>query len=98
MSVSPTLQISGLRVDIAGSSILQGVSLSVATSGVTALLGRNGVGKTTTVRAVLGLVPRSGLIRLCGKDISRWDTHRVVRAGIGYAPEDRGVFAGLTVA
>ncbi|MGH3440410.1 MAG: ABC transporter ATP-binding protein, partial [Sciscionella sp.] len=42
--------------------------------------------------------PRSGLIRLCGKDISRWDTHRVVRAGIGYAPEDRGVFAGLTVA
>ncbi|MGH3628575.1 MAG: ABC transporter ATP-binding protein [Sciscionella sp.] len=98
MNARFALELADVRVSIAGSSILQGVSLSVAASDVTALLGRNGVGKTTTVRAVLGLVPRTGRISLGGEEIADWDTHRIVRAGIGYAPEDRGVFAGLTVA
>ena len=92
------LELDDVRVEIAGSRILQGVSFSVAETGVTALLGRNGVGKTTTVRAVLGLVPRTGRVTFAGEEITRLRTHEIVRRGIGYAPEDRGVFAKLTVA
>ncbi|MET7639494.1 ABC transporter ATP-binding protein [Streptomyces sp. NPDC005438] len=92
-----------LRVLIGGSHILRGVTFQVAASGVTALLGRNGVGKTTTVRAVLGLLPDGGRITggrvtLAGADVTHEPTHRTVRRGVGYAPEDRGVFAQLTVA
>ncbi|MBY8879377.1 ABC transporter ATP-binding protein [Actinacidiphila acidipaludis] len=87
-----------LRVVLGGRHILHGVDLDVAPAGVTALLGRNGAGKTTTVRGVLGLVPRSGSVRFGGEETVRTATHALVRRGIGYAPEDRGVFAGLTVA
>ena len=80
------------------SHILQGISFDVPTGGVTALLGRNGVGKTTTLRALMGLVPRSrGEVTLAGDDVTRLRTHAVVRRGVGYVPEDRDVFAGLTV-
>ena len=92
------LELEDVRVELGGSKILQGVSFAVAASGVTALLGRNGVGKTTTVRAVLGLLPRTGRITFDGDRIERLRTHEIVRRGIGYAPEDRGVFAKLTVA
>ncbi|NUR62851.1 MAG: ABC transporter ATP-binding protein, partial [Catenulispora sp.] len=92
------LELDDVRVSLGGSQILQGVSFGVAPVGVTALLGRNGVGKTTTVKAILGLVPRSGSIRFAGEGLHRLRTHEIVRRGIGYAPEDRGVFAGLTVA
>ncbi|WP_051830724.1 MULTISPECIES: ABC transporter ATP-binding protein [Streptomyces] len=87
-----------MRVVIDGLHILHGVDLDVAPAGVTALLGRNGAGKTTTVKAVMGLVPRTGRIRLAGAELSSLPAHLVVRHGIGYAPEDRGIFAGLTVA
>src|SRR5919199_2521021 len=92
------LHVADLHVRIGGSHILQGVSFEVADTGVTALLGRNGAGKTTTLRAVLGLVPRTGTVRFAGADLAGLRTDQVVRRGIGYAPEDRGVFAGLTVA
>ncbi|NUS09947.1 MAG: ABC transporter ATP-binding protein [Streptomyces sp.] len=92
------LAVRDLTVVIGGRHILHGVDLDVAPSGVTALLGRNGAGKTTTVRAVLGLVPRRGSVRLAGEETVRLPTHLLVRRGVGYAPEDRGVFAGLTVA
>ncbi|MFE2724388.1 ABC transporter ATP-binding protein [Kitasatospora sp. NPDC059327] len=92
------LSVRDLRVVIDGSHILHGVDLDVATTGVTALLGRNGAGKTTTVRAVMGLVPRTGSVLFDGTELSSLPTHLVVRQGIGYAPEDRGIFAGLTVA
>ena len=62
-----------------------------------ALLGRNGVGKTTTLRALLGLVPSRGAVSLDGVAISHVPTHKIVRRGVGYVPEDRDVFAGLTV-
>ncbi len=87
----------GLHVSIAGSHVLQGIDLRVPEGGVTALLGRNGVGKTTTLRALLGLLPSSGTIRLLGRDVTGWPVHRIVRLGVGYVPEDRDVFAGLTV-
>jgi branched-chain amino acid transport system ATP-binding protein len=92
------LAVADLHVRIGGSHILQGVTFAVPPTGVTALLGRNGAGKTTTVRAILGLVPRTGTVVLDGVDVTRWRTERIVRHGVGYAPEDRGVFAGLTVA
>jgi branched-chain amino acid transport system ATP-binding protein len=77
--------------------VLQGVSFEVPEGGVTALLGRNGVGKTTTLRAMLGLVQRRGSVTLRGEELTRLPTHAIVRRGIGYVPEDRDVFAGLTV-
>jgi branched-chain amino acid transport system ATP-binding protein len=85
-------------VRIAGSHILQGVGLTVPAGGVTALLGRNGAGKTTTIKAILGLVPRTGSVRFAGEELAGLPTHQIVRRGLGYAPEDRGVFTGLTVA
>lgn len=92
------LRLRGVNVEIAGSKILHGVGFDVAATGVTALLGRNGVGKTSTVLAILGLLPRTGEITYSGRRIDRDPTHRIVQAGIGYVPEDREVFAGLTVA
>lgn len=98
MSASPALSVSDLHTYLGESHVLQGVSFDVAEGGVTALLGRNGVGKTTTLRAMLGLVPRSrGVVTLAGGDITRLPTHAIVQRGVGYVPEDRDVFAGLTV-
>jgi branched-chain amino acid transport system ATP-binding protein len=98
----PILRVDDLSVRIAGLHILQGVSFTVAPSGVTALLGRNGVGKTTTLRALIGLTPRGGEVtgsaRIGAVDALHTPTHRLVRGGLGYVPEDRCVFAGLTVA
>jgi len=91
------LSVRGLHVHLGESHVLQGVSFDVRAGGVTALLGRNGAGKTTTMRGLLGLVPRRGEVILDGEDISRLPTHEVVRRGIGYVPENREVFAGLTV-
>lgn len=92
------LTLDDVHVSISGSHILQGISANVRRGGVTALLGRNGVGKTTTVKAVLGLVPATGTITFNGESITGQPTHAIIRRGIGYVPEDREVFAGLTVA
>jgi branched-chain amino acid transport system ATP-binding protein len=78
--------------------VLQGVSLEVRRGEVTALLGRNGAGKTTTLRSVMGLVAvRGGTIRFDGTPLTGRPTHRIARMGIGYVPEDRRMFPGLTV-
>ena len=98
MTAEPLLRVRDLRVVIGGRHILHGVGFDVAASGVTALLGRNGAGKTTTVRGILGLVPRTGSVLLDGAETVGVPTHALVRRGIGYVPEDRGIFAGLTVA
>lgn len=92
------LRVRDLSVRLGGSHILQGVTFDVPPSGVTALLGRNGVGKTTTLRAVLGEVPATGSVEFGGEPVLGKLTHRLVRSGLGYVPEDRCVFAGLTVA
>ena len=97
MTTPPVLIVDDLHVHYGGSHILQGVSFDVPSRGVTALLGRNGVGKTTTLKAILGLAPRKGRIALQGNDIQGDKTFRLVRGGIGYVPEDRDVFGGLTV-
>lgn len=91
------LQVDALNVSILGSSILKDISFTVPEGGVTALLGRNGVGKTTTLKGILGLVPRTGSITYAGARIDAMETHQIIRLGLGYVPEDRDVFAGLTV-
>ena len=92
------LAVRDLHVYLGQSHVLQGVTFDVPEGGVTALLGRNGVGKTTTLRAILGLVDRRGSVRLGDEELTGMPTHRIVRRSIGYVPEDRDVFTGLTVA
>lgn len=91
------LSVRDLDAWIGTQQILHGVSFQVPDRGVTALLGRNGVGKTTTLRALLGLVRRQGSVALAGAAVEREPTHRIVRRGVGYVPENREVFGGLTV-
>ena len=80
------------------SHVLQSLSMEVESGSVVALLGRNGAGKSTTLKTVMGIVPaRAGRIRFGDTDITELATHRVARLGIAYVPEDRGVFASLTV-
>jgi branched-chain amino acid transport system ATP-binding protein len=93
----PILVVEGLNGRIAGQQVVEDVSFEVPASGVTALLGRNGVGKTSTIKSILGLIDRSGDVRLAGDRIDRLPTHRIVQRGVGYVPEDRDVFAGLSV-
>ncbi|MBS1697343.1 MAG: ATP-binding cassette domain-containing protein, partial [Actinobacteria bacterium] len=95
---APVLQVRNLRASIAGQQVLEDVSFDVPATGITALLGRNGVGKTSTLRGILGLIQRRGEVILEGERIDALSTHRIVRRGVGYVPEDREVFAGLTVA
>jgi branched-chain amino acid transport system ATP-binding protein len=91
------LTASDLHVSLNGSHILQGVNFEVPRRAVTALLGRNGVGKTTTLKAIMGLVPSTGSIELFNKSISGISTYKIAQSGIGYVPEDRDIFAYLTV-
>jgi branched-chain amino acid transport system ATP-binding protein len=91
------ISVSDLHVYYGESHVLQGVDFDVPEGGVTALLGRNGVGKTTTLRALMGLVGSRGSIAFDGAEIANAPTHKIVRRGVGYVPEDRDVFAGLTV-
>lgn len=93
----PLLEVRDLHVFLSESHILQGVSFAVPDGGVTALLGRNGAGKTTTLKAIVGLIPRSGRVWLAGEDVSRLPAHAIVQRNVGYVPEDREVFGGLTV-
>jgi branched-chain amino acid transport system ATP-binding protein len=79
--------------------VLRGVSLQVNTAEVVCLVGRNGSGKTTTIDCLMGLLPvRSGKIVFQGQDVTRLPPHQRARLGIGYAPEDTGIFPDLTVA
>jgi len=92
------LEISGLESFYGASQALFGVNLAVAEGEVVALMGRNGMGKTTTIGSVLGLVrPRNGAIRLSGEDVAGMRPHRIARFGIGLVPEGRRCFPNLTV-
>jgi branched-chain amino acid transport system ATP-binding protein len=92
-----SLEVKDLHVTINGSHILQGVNFLVPENKVTALLGRNGVGKSTTLKAIMGLNPGTGIIKFGGTEIVSMPTHKIVQMGMGYVPEDREIFASLTV-
>ncbi len=92
------IEVTDLNVWRGDAHVLHGVEFSVARNEVTALLGRNGVGKSTTLLAMMGLLPARGTIRLDGADAIDTPTHLIAQGGVGYVPEDREVFASLTVA
>jgi branched-chain amino acid transport system ATP-binding protein len=92
------LAIEDLQAFYGKSHILQGVTLAVKPGEAVGLLGRNGVGKTTTLKAIMGLIVRRGTIRFNGKEVSALPPHEVPRLGIGYVPQGRHIFPGLTVA
>ena len=97
-AAGPVLEVRDVHTAYGLSRVLFGVSLEVRAGECVCLLGRNGVGKTTTIRSIMGLTPPSaGRVVWKGTDITGWPPHRVARAGIGFVPEDRRIFADLTV-
>ena len=96
--MSALLEISGLEVAYGPSQVLFGINLSMAQGEASTLLGRNGMGKTTTLRAICGLEPvKAGSIRFAGEEIAGWRSDRIGRAGIALVPEGRQCFPNLTV-
>jgi branched-chain amino acid transport system ATP-binding protein len=94
----PLLDIREIHTAYGLSRVLFGVSVEVRAGECVCLLGRNGVGKSTTMRSIMGLTPpQAGRVTWKGTDITGWDPYRVARAGIGFVPEDRRIFADLTV-
>src|SRR5690348_5210038 len=91
------LEVRDLHAWYGESHILHGMSFDVAAGEVVSLLGRNGAGRTTTLRALLGLVDRrQGTVRFSGRSLTELPPHRIARLGIGYCPEERGIFASLS--
>jgi branched-chain amino acid transport system ATP-binding protein len=92
------LEVEAIETAYGPSQVLFGVTFAIGAGEVVTLLGRNGMGKTTTVRSIVGLVPpRAGRIRFEGREIHRWPSYRVAQAGLALVPEGRQVFPNLTV-
>jgi len=91
------LEVRGLHAYYGKSHILQGVDLDVGAGEVVSLLGRNGVGRSTTVKAIMGEVRPHGVIRFKGEDIAGEPSYKIARRGLGYVPEHRDIFPSLTV-
>jgi branched-chain amino acid transport system ATP-binding protein len=92
------LEVQGLNTYYGMSHVLQGISLTLEKGEIVALLGRNGMGKSTTLKSIIGLVkPKSGSVIFGSKDITGYPPYKVARAGIGYVPEDRRIFPNLSV-
>jgi branched-chain amino acid transport system ATP-binding protein len=92
------LEVEDLSAAYGQAQILFGVSLKLTKGEIAALMGRNGAGKSTTLKAVMGLVPtRAATLRFAGRDVRHLPTYRIARLGLGYVPEDRRIFTDLTV-
>jgi branched-chain amino acid transport system ATP-binding protein len=93
------LRVEALDAFYGRAHVLQGISLALAPGEVLVLLGRNGAGKSTTMKSLIGLLrPRAGRVIFRGVDVAGWESFRIARLGMGYVPEDRRIFADLTVA
>jgi len=97
MADNNMLEVRDLHAYYGKSHILHGVSLDVREGEIVSLLGRNGVGRSTTCKAIMGLVDPQGSVRFRGKELAGMRTDLISRTGIGYVPEDRQVFPSLTV-
>ena len=93
----PLLQVQGLNAWYGAAQILFDVSLQVGRGEVVALMGRNGAGKSTTLKALMGMVARRGSVQFLGQDIARREPHEIARLGLGYVPEERRIFTDLSV-
>jgi branched-chain amino acid transport system ATP-binding protein len=97
-AVAPMLELDRVETYRGPAQILRAVSLTLAAGEAICLVGRNGAGKTTTIDTIMGLLPsRSGVVRFKGQDVTKLPAHQRARLGIGYAPEDCGIFPDLTV-
>ena len=95
---APLLEVDGLNGWYGAAHILRDIALNVGPGEVVALMGRNGAGKSTTLKAIAGLLARSsGQVRCMGQSIAGWPAYRIARLGLGYVPEDRRIFTDLTV-
>lgn len=94
---APLLQVQGLNAWYGAAQILFDVSLQVGCGEVVALMGRNGAGKSTTLKALMGMVARRGSVQFLGHDIARREPHEIARLGLGYVPEERRIFTDLSV-
>ena len=94
---APLLQVQGLNAWYGAAQILFDVSLQVERGEVVALMGRNGAGKSTTLKALMGMVARRGSVQFLGQDIARREPHDIARLGLGYVPEERRIFTDLSV-
>jgi branched-chain amino acid transport system ATP-binding protein len=93
----PLLEIEAVETCYGRSQVLFGISLSIVAGEMVTLMGRNGMGKTTTVRSIMGLTrARAGSIRFAGEDIRDWPSYRIGKLGLGLVPEGRQVFPNLT--
>ncbi len=91
------LRVNGLHAFYGESHILHGMDFTVNRGELVTLLGRNGAGRTTTLKAILGLVQkRSGSVMINGRQVIGWPAHRIARLGVGYCPEERGIFSSLS--
>src|SRR4030088_590340 len=92
------LEVEGIETCYGLSQVLYGLSLSVRSGEMVAMMGRNGMGKTTTIRSIMGLTPaRAGAIRFAGQDVHKLPSFRIAQLGIGLVPEGRQIFPNLTV-
>ena len=97
MADAPLLEVAGIETSYGLSRVLFGISLTIAAGEMVSLLGRNGMGKTTTVRSIMGLTPATaGSIRFAGKEIGNLPSYQVAKLGIGLVPEGRQIFPNLT--
>lgn len=95
---APLLVLDGVSSGYGSAPVLFGVSLSIDAGESVALVGRNGMGKSTTIRTIMGLCrATAGVVRVDGTDVTRWPAHRIARCGIGWVPEGRQIFPALTV-
>jgi branched-chain amino acid transport system ATP-binding protein len=97
MSAEPLLRVENLQAYYGKSHVLHGVDLTVGSGEIVSLLGRNGVGRSTTAKAIMGLVDATGTIEFRSHDLSRLKTFEIAHLGIGYVPENRDIFPTLTV-
>lgn len=92
------LEVKNLNTHYGPSHVLQGINLNIAEGELVALLGRNGMGKSTTLKSIMGMVkPTSGSVMFDGREMAGLPPYKIARAGIGYVPEERRIFPGLTV-
>jgi len=97
-SAAPLLEVEGIETCYGQSQVLFGLSLAVRPGEMVSLMGRNGMGKTTTIRSIMGLTPaRSGAIRFLGQEVRRLASYRIAQLGVGLVPEGRQIFPNLTV-
>src|SRR4051795_1114167 len=95
---APLLDVEGVETCYGLSQVLYGLSLQVRSGEMVAMMGRNGMGKTTTIRSIMGLTPaRAGAIRFAGHDVRSFPSFRIAQLGIGLVPEGRQIFPNLTV-